>query len=62
MGKDATLILVDGDPATTISNIRKISLVMKSGAVHFPADIYTAQGVKPFAEATVLREEKVEGR
>lgn len=54
VGKDADLILVDGDPSQNISDIRKVSLVMKSGAIHFPADIYTALGVKPFVPAPTL--------
>ncbi len=47
-GKDADLILVEGDPSKNISDIRKVSLVMKSGAIHFPSEIYSALGVKPF--------------
>ncbi len=51
VGKDADLILVEGDPSKNISDIRRVSLVMKAGALHIPADIYTALGVKPFAAA-----------
>ncbi|MEQ1515739.1 MAG: amidohydrolase family protein [Usitatibacteraceae bacterium] len=54
VGKDADLILVEGDPSKNISDIRKVSLVMKSGAIQFPAEIYTALGVKPFVNAPVL--------
>ena len=54
VGKDADLILVEGDPAKNISDIRRVSLVMKSGALHFPADIYAALGVKPFVAAPVV--------
>jgi len=55
VGKDADLILVEGDPSQNISDIRKVSLVMKSGTIHFPAEIYTALGVKPFVAAPILK-------
>ena len=54
VGKDADLILVDGDPSVNISDIRKVSLVMKSGTIHFPSELYAALGVKPFVAAPVL--------
>ena len=54
VGKDADLIVVEGDPSKNISDIRKVSLVMKSGAIQFPADIYSAVGVKPFVGVPVL--------
>ena len=47
-GKLADLILVDGDPTTDISAIRRIGLVMKEGAVYYPAEIHEATGIKPF--------------
>jgi hypothetical protein len=50
-GKLADLILVDGDPTTNIGDIRKIGLVMKGDAVYYPAEIYPALGVTPFAPA-----------
>jgi hypothetical protein len=59
VGKDADLILIEGDPSVNISDIRKVSLVMKSGAIHFPAEIYTALGVKPFVTAPVLTVGKI---
>jgi hypothetical protein len=46
----ADLILIDGDPTTDISDIRRVSLVMKSGRVYFPAEIYEAVGVKRFID------------
>jgi len=48
-GKLADLILVEGDPLNDISAIRKINLVMKEGAVYYPAEIHAATGIKPFA-------------
>jgi hypothetical protein len=47
-GKIADLILVDGDPTTHISDIRRINLVMKGGTIYYPAEVYQAIGVKGF--------------
>ncbi len=47
VGKLADLVLVDGDPKSTISDVRKTSLVVKDGAVYRPAEIYGAVGVRP---------------
>jgi hypothetical protein len=49
-GKLADLILVDGDPTTNISDIRRIALVMKEGTIFHPSEVYPAVGVKPFVE------------
>jgi hypothetical protein len=49
-GKRADLILVDGDPTTQISDIRKVSYVMKGGVGYAPADIYEALGIRRFVE------------
>lgn len=46
----ADVILIDGDPTTDISAIRRISLVMKNGIVYYPAEIYEAIGVKRFVD------------
>jgi imidazolonepropionase-like amidohydrolase len=43
--KLADLILVNGDPTTNISDIRKIDTVIKGGAVMYPAELYPAMGV-----------------
>jgi hypothetical protein len=51
VGKDADLILVEGDPSKDISDIRKISLVMREGNVFLPGEIYQTLGVKPFASS-----------
>jgi imidazolonepropionase-like amidohydrolase len=48
--KRADLILVDGDPTQNISDIRRVSLVMKDGVVYFPAEVYEAVGVKRFVD------------
>ena len=46
-GKLADLIVVDGDPAQRISDIRRVSLVMKGGVLYDPARLYEAIGVRP---------------
>jgi imidazolonepropionase-like amidohydrolase len=46
----ADLVLVAGDPTSNISDIRRISLVMKNGCVYFPAEIYEAVGVQRFMD------------
>ncbi len=59
VGKDADLILVDGDPTVNISDLRKVALTMKAGTVYSPAEIYTTLGVKPFvAGVKVQKQEK----
>lgn len=45
-GKLADLILVNGDPAANISDIRKIDTVMKGGALMYPAELYPAMGIR----------------
>jgi imidazolonepropionase-like amidohydrolase len=52
--KRADLILIDGDPTTNISDIRKVSLVMKEGVVYFPAEVYESLGVKRFADPPAM--------
>ena len=45
-GKLADLILVDGDPASRISDIRKVSLTVKDGVAYDPAAIWSSVGVR----------------
>ncbi|HXS95903.1 MAG TPA: amidohydrolase family protein [Candidatus Limnocylindrales bacterium] len=46
-GKLADLILVDGDPAARISDIRKVETVVKGGMVYRPAELDRAFGIRP---------------
>ena len=46
-GKLADLILVDGDPTARITDIHRITLVMKSGHIFDPTRIETALGIAP---------------
>jgi imidazolonepropionase-like amidohydrolase len=46
-GKRADLVLVEGNPAEHISDIRRCRLVMKNGVLYKSADLYSAAGIKP---------------
>jgi imidazolonepropionase-like amidohydrolase len=46
-GKRADLVLVEGNPAERISDIRRCRLVMKNGVFYKSADLYSAVGIKP---------------
>lgn len=50
VGKRADLILVDGDPTTSIGDIRQVALVLKGGVAYYPAEVHEALGIKPFAD------------
>ncbi len=45
--KVADLILVDGDPAARISDIRRVALVIKAGTLYDASALYQALGVAP---------------
>jgi len=49
-GKRADLVLVDGDPTADISDIRKVSYVLKDGVGYAPAELYEALGIRRFAD------------
>ena len=44
VGKRADLVLVDGDPTSNISDIRKVSMVISGTKVYYPSEIYEALG------------------
>ena len=46
-GKRADVILVDGNPLTNISDIRKVSTVFAAGRMYQPAALWTSVGFKP---------------
>jgi hypothetical protein len=54
VGKDADLILVDGNPFEDISAIRRAALVMKGDTLYRPEDLYRAIGIKPFLPSIEL--------
>ncbi len=45
-GKLADLVLVNGDPTSNISDIRKVDTVVKGGAVMYPSELYPAMGIR----------------
>ncbi len=48
VGKQADLVLVEGDPFEDISAVRRATLVMKGNTAYQPDALYQAVGVKPF--------------
>jgi hypothetical protein len=46
-GKRADFVLVEGNPAEHISDIRRSRLVMKNWVVYRSAELYGAAGLKP---------------
>lgn len=46
-GKRADFVLVDGNPAEHISDIRRCRFVMKNGTLYNSADLYAAVGIQP---------------
>jgi imidazolonepropionase-like amidohydrolase len=48
-GKLADLVLVEGNPAERISDIRRSTLVVKDGVMYVPDELYQAVGVWPKA-------------
>ena len=43
----ADLILVNGDQARDIREIRKVALVIKNGDLYRPTELYQAFGIRP---------------
>jgi imidazolonepropionase-like amidohydrolase len=51
-GKLADVILVDGDPAASISDIRRVTTVVKDGVVYEVPELDRALGIAPLATTT----------
>jgi imidazolonepropionase-like amidohydrolase len=49
-GKRADFLLVNGNPAENISDIRRCQLVMKDGVLYDSAKVYGAVGIRPSAD------------
>ena len=47
VGKRADMILVDGDPLSRMSDIGRVVLTMKGGALYDPAHLYRALAIEP---------------
>jgi hypothetical protein len=46
-GKRADFLLVEGNPAERISDLRRCRLVMKNGVLYKSDDVYNVVGIKP---------------
>jgi imidazolonepropionase-like amidohydrolase len=46
-GKLADMVLIDGNPAASISDVRKTALVVKDGVLYRPAELYAELGIQP---------------
>lgn len=60
VGKQADLLLVDGDPFEDISALRRATLVMKGNTAYQPDALYQAVGVKPFLPSETIHVEMTE--
>jgi imidazolonepropionase-like amidohydrolase len=47
VGKDADLILVDGDPLADIRALRKVVTTMRGGVMYSTAQVYESLGIRP---------------
>lgn len=48
VGKQADLILIDGNPIENISDIRKVEWTMKGGNIYYAKELYASMGIKHF--------------
>lgn len=46
-GKLADVVLVNGNPAANISDVRKTALVVKDGVVYLPSELDAELGIRP---------------
>ncbi|NCP63412.1 MAG: amidohydrolase family protein [Paraglaciecola sp.] len=64
VGKDADILLVNGDPTQNIADIRQLALVITQGKAIYPSKIYQAMGIEPFVTEfpeIMQRSNKAEG-
>ena len=54
VGKDADLILLDGNPLNDISAVRRAMLVVKGNNAYRPDELYKVVGVEPFLASMEL--------
>src|SRR5262245_51178655 len=54
-GRRSDMILVDGEPTTNISDIRKVALVIKGDVAYYPSEVFEALGVKPFTAPLTIQ-------
>ncbi|WP_371373628.1 amidohydrolase family protein [Thalassotalea aquiviva] len=55
VGKDADLILIDGNPVQSMSDLRKVSLVVKGRHYYRPDQLYKVLGVRPFVASANVK-------
>ncbi|MFK7814284.1 MAG: amidohydrolase family protein, partial [Maribacter sp.] len=48
VGKNADLILIDGNPLENISDVRKVEWTMKGGNLYYAKELYNAMGIQHF--------------
>ncbi len=48
--KLADLVLVDGDPTTSVGDVRKVALVITQGHLISPTALYQTLGMTPFVQ------------
>jgi len=54
-GKLADLVLVAGNPLEDLKAIKRPRMVMKAGAIFYPAEIHAALGIRPFSSPPNVR-------
>ena len=54
-GYQANLLLVEGNPVTRISDIRRGTLVIKGMKAYLPEELFNATSIEPFAKGVVLQ-------
>jgi imidazolonepropionase-like amidohydrolase len=54
-GKDADLVLIDGNPLEDMSDLRKATLVIKGNRYYQPAEVFDAINIQPFAGEAVVQ-------
>lgn len=55
--KVASFVLIDGDPTTDISAVRRVRMTVKNGDVYYPSEIYAELGIEPFAPPPEITDE-----
>jgi imidazolonepropionase-like amidohydrolase len=53
-GKLADFFLIPGDPTKDLKAIKSIRMVVKDGAIYYPAEVYPHFGIQPFATAPTV--------
>jgi hypothetical protein len=53
-GRQADLILIEGDPTRTISDLRRIALVIQGATAYRPSEIWQQMGFRPFAAPAAI--------